>query len=119
MKMENQRRRTRFHNNRTRQQNKMKKDQYLPYAKHFYQIERKVSKCQESMKNSKKKTQIHLLQEKVKEENSSLILIKTDDDLSLENRSQLCPGLFRFFLFANQRQTDSTVTPSMKLCQSV
>ena len=115
--MENQRR-TRFHNNRTRQQNTMKGNQYLLYAKHFYEIERKVSKCQEGMKNSKKKTQIHLLQQKAKEENSSSILIKTDD-LSLENRAQLCPGLFKFFLFANQRQTDSTVTHNMKLCQSV
>ena len=110
MKMENQRRRTRFHNSRTRQQNKMKKDQYLPYAKHFYEIDRKISKCQECMKNSKNKTQIHLLQQKGKEENSSPISIKTDD-CSLENRAQLCPGLFRFFLFANQRQTDSTSNP--------
>ena len=94
--MENQRRRTRFHNSRTRQQNKTKKDQYLPYAKHFYEIERKISKCQECMKNGKKKTQIHLLQEKVKEENLSSILIKTDDR-SLANRAQLCPGLFTFF----------------------
>ena len=96
MKMENQRRRTRFHNSRTRQQNKMKKDQYLPYAKHFYEIERKISKCQESMKNNKKTTQINLLQQKVKEENSSPISIKTDDP-SLENRAQLCPGLFTLF----------------------
>ena len=96
MNMENQRR-TRFHNSRTRQQNKTKKDQYLPYAKHFYEIDRKISKCQECMKNSKNKTQIHLLQQKGNEENSSPISIKTDDR-SLENRAQLCPGLFRFFL---------------------
>ena len=98
MKMEDQRKRTRFHNNRRRLPNKMKRDQYLPLAKHFYEIESKMWKCQESMKNKKKKTQINLLQEKVSEENSSPILIKTDD-LSLENRAHLCPGLLKFLFF--------------------